>query len=165
MSLHWPVDPYSLSAISNFLCILLPHWPGILTCLRVWGTWYFGEPQISLLGTCCCSSSVCSNFLFFFCLPFHYLLSREICVLSLSLLLSSPCSPPFSEGVGWLFFSRTSGLELLIPCLHYARVAGMYHLTWLHPSFCWRHSISERKSLSSEALGFWDTSPDHLVLR
>lgn len=106
MSLHWPVYPYSLSAISNFLCILLPHWPGILTCLRVWGTWYLGEPQISLLGTCCCSSSVCSNFLLFFCLPFHYLLSREICVLSLSLLLSSPCSPPFSEGVGWLFFQE-----------------------------------------------------------
>lgn len=49
---------------------------------------------------------VCSNFPFFFCLPLHCLLSREICLLLL---------PLFFEGVGWPFFSRTSGLECLMP--------------------------------------------------
>lgn len=82
--LHWPVYPCCLSSAVRVLIIscsprlitsyqtsrsvsccafllscigILPHWPGILTWLWIWGTSYFGEFQISLLGTCCCPST------------------------------------------------------------------------------------------------------------
>lgn len=51
---------------------------------------------------------VCSNFPFFFYLPLHCLLSRELCLL---------LPPPLFFLKGWAgpFFPRTSGLECLIP--------------------------------------------------
>lgn len=82
--LHWPVYPYCLSSAVRVLIIschprlitsyqtsrsvsccafllscigILPHWPGILTWLWIWGTSYFGEPQLSFLGTCCFPST------------------------------------------------------------------------------------------------------------
>lgn len=134
--LHWPVYPYCLSSAVGVLIIscrhrlitsyqtsrsvsccafllscidILPHWPGILTWLWIWGTSYFGELQISLLGTCCCPGIEFAVIFPSFYLPLLCLLSREICLL---------LTPPlffFFERVDWPFFSRTSGLECLIP--------------------------------------------------
>ena len=134
--LHWPVYPCGLSSAVRVLIIscsprlitsyqtspsvsccvfllscigILPHWPGILTWLWIWGTSYFGEFQISLLGTCCCPSTE-------FAVIFPSFLSSSP-LPSIQRTLSPFTPPPaFFKGVGWpFFFSRTSGLECLIP--------------------------------------------------
>ena len=135
--LHWPVYPYCLSSAVGVLIIscrhrlitsyqtsrsvsccafllscidILPHWPGILTWLWIWGASNFGELQISLLGTCCCPGI---EFAVIF--P-SFLSSSPLPSIQRNL---SPFNPTsfffFFERVGGPFFSRKIGLACLIP--------------------------------------------------
>lgn len=153
-------SPVTCVAIFSAL-YCLPHWPGFyLDGVE--------EPQMSLFDTCCCPSTefgVNCFLFFFFYLPLHCFLAREICLFLLFLLvffLPFFFLFSFSKWMTLLFF-KNIWPGICGPCLCYARIAGT-SLGSTH-LFCLRHSVCESKSLSSEALGFWDISPDHLVLR
>lgn len=155
-------SPVTCVAIFSAL-YCLPHWPEF----HLDGV---EEPQMSLFDTYCYPSTEfgVNCFLFFFFLSSSSLLSSQR---NLSVFTFPSC---FLSSSFFLFlFSFSKWMTLLFfkniwpgicgPCLCYARIAGT-SLGSTH-LFCLRHSVCERKSLSSEALGFWDISPDHLVLR
>lgn len=165
--LHWPVHPYCLSSAVRVLIIscrprlitsyqtsrsvsccafllscidILPHWPGILTWLWIWGTSCFGEPQISLLGTCCCPSTE-------FAVIFPSFLSSSP-LPSIQRNLSPFVPPPFfwRGGLALFFKNIWPGMfdsppaTIMLGLQECITSLGSTHL------FCQRHSVWERNT-------------------
>lgn len=121
-----PAVPVPVTSVAIVFCIQLPQWPGF----DLDGV---GEPQISLFDTCCCPRT---EFGVKFFSLFLFLSSSPLFSGQRNLSLPKKSFPShFLFWSRWPFCFQEHLAWNCGPCLCYARISGMHHLSWLHSSF------------------------------